>query len=242
MKVTLIDYTANAVEKLIYTKSTRLTQGYDTRLKISEMSEEEKLAELEYMANTIPSSWEFINYTFEIQGVTRAFTHQFVRTRTGSYAQQTMRMLEMEKFNYLTPKTIFEGDKANDIYMNCMTEIQKAYDNLLKLGIPAEDARGVLPTNILTNIIAQFNLRTISDMAKSRTGMRTQSEYRDVFGAMANEVLLVHPWAESFLFPKGRNCAKEIEDALTRAHSSGAINKEEYIQQLKNVDKLKKES
>lgn len=242
MKVALIDYTANAVEKLIYTKSTRLTQGFDTRTKIHQMSESKKLAELEYMANTIPSSWEFVNYTFEIQGVTRAFTHQFVRTRTGSYAQQTMRMLEMEKFKYLTPETIVEGDKANDIYMNCMIEIQRAYDNLLELGIPAEDARGVLPTNILTNIIAQFNLRTIAEMAKSRTGMRTQSEYRDVFDAMAEAVLQVHPWAEMFLFPKGRNCAKEIEGVLKRVHDSGIINKEEYIQQLKNVDKLKKES
>jgi thymidylate synthase ThyX len=50
---------------------------------------------LDYISKTIRSSWEFVDYTFQITGVTRAFTHQFVRTRTGSYAQQSQRSVDM---------------------------------------------------------------------------------------------------------------------------------------------------
>jgi len=238
--VRLIDATHNAVDKLLYTKSTRLELCEDTEQKIKDMTPEQKQAELDYMANTIPSSWEFVNYTFEIRGVTRAFTHQFVRTRTGSYAQQTMRMLEMEKFGYLVPKKIADHGGALAIYQRSMAQIQDAYDAMLEIGIPAEDARGVLPTNIHTNIIAQFNLRTMSEMAKSRVGLRTQSEYRDVFDMMVEAIFEVHPWAEAFLFPKGKDASAELEAALKGAFEAGALSQEDYIQQLKHVDLLRK--
>ena len=101
MEVRLINYTKDAVDTLLYTKSTRLELGKETENKIKAMSEEEKMAELDYMSKTVPSSWEFVDYIFEIRGVSRAFTHQFVRTRTGSYAQQTMRMLNMENFDFV---------------------------------------------------------------------------------------------------------------------------------------------
>lgn len=241
MKVTLINRTMDARDTLIYTKNTRLTQGEATRDKIFNMTEAERQEQLEYMANTIPSSWEFIDYIFEIQGVTRAFTHQFVRTRTGSYAQQTMRMLEMEKFSYMTPDPVEDNPDAAFVYHKCMAVIQQSYDDLLAMGIKAEDARGVLPTNIHTNIIAKFNLRTLSDMAKSRTGGRTQTEYRRVMDAMIEAVLKVHPWAELFLFPKGRAAADELEALLMDAHEYGALTKDGLVAGQKAIDKLKKE-
>lgn len=240
MEITLIDHTHNAMDKLLYTKATRLTQGATTRAMIAAMSPEEKAEELQYMANTIPSSWEFVDYTFEICGVTRAFTHQFVRTRHGSYAQQTMRMLPMENFEFLIPEKIVRDEDAVQDYIGCMGLIQKTYDDLLEAGILPEDARGVLPTNIKTNIIAQFNLRTLSEMARARTGLRTQSEYRDVLDKMLACVMEVHPWAEDFLFPKGKVAFANIEYALARAHAVGAITTTQFTDCLKDIDAVKK--
>src|SRR5581483_11045955 len=151
MKVTLIDYTQNAINKLLYTKATRLTLGQDTRLKIANMSDEEKAKELAYMATTVPSSWEFVTYTFEILGVTRAFTHQFVRTRTGSYAQQTMRTLHVGQFEYVTGPSI-NTPRRKKLYDECMAMINCHYEKLIADGAAVEDARGLLPTNICTNI------------------------------------------------------------------------------------------
>jgi flavin-dependent thymidylate synthase len=240
MKVNLIDYTNAAADKLIYTKATRLTLGEETRSKLAAMTEEEKSKELAYMATTIPSSWEFVTYTFEILDVSRAFTHQFVRTRTGSYAQQTMRMLNMEKFNYVVGPTIEADEKRKEVYDYCMDVIQATYDRLIDLGAEVEDARGVLPTNICTNIIAQFSLRGLADMAKARTGGRTQNEYRRVVNAMITEVIAVHPWAEQFLFPDTMKHVRDLENMIEDLASSGKITKEERVKALKTFDMVKK--
>jgi thymidylate synthase ThyX len=47
--------------------------------------------------------------------------------------------------------------------------------------------------------MAKFDLRTLHEMAKSRLCTRTQGEYQDVFRAMREEVISVHPWAAKFL-------------------------------------------
>ena len=202
MKVKLVSYTSDAVNLLLFTKNTRLMNDDDAYDKISQWDEDKKKAELDYMLNTIRSSWEFIDYTFDVREVTRGFTHQFVRTRQGSYAQQSQRTVDMQGFGYYTPDKIYKDETANIIYDDAMQTINDRYQELRNLGIPAEDARGILPTNIYTNIVAKFNLRTLSEMAKSRLSPRAQGEYQEVFKLMVKEVVAVHPWAEAFLTPK----------------------------------------
>lgn len=229
-------------EILIYTKSTRLEQGCGTRAKIAAMSTDERNTELAYMADTIPSSWEFLDYTFELRNVTRAFTHQFVRTRTGSYAQQTMRMLDKKNFTYRTPPRLLDPKLKSELerYEACMETIQASYDALIASGVAPEDARGVLPTNIHTNIIAKFNLRTLAEMAKSRVGARTQDEYREVMDLIIDRVIEVHPWAKMFLLPESGRHAKALEEAAAGLLRSGALTREAYTAMLKHVDAMRK--
>lgn len=247
IEVNLIDYTGMndpnkdaARDKLIYTKSTRLEQGKDTREMIQQMSEEEKVGELKYMANTIPSSWEFCNFSFEIKNVTRAFTHQLVRTRNASYAQQTMRMLNKKEFTYRIPPKIKESEASLEVYQDCMTRIQDAYDEMIANGVAVEDARGVLPTNIHTNIIMQVNLRTLAEMARSRTGLRTQDEYREVMEQMIERTLEVYPWAEDFLCPEAYKHIGKLESHIMAMKHEGHLSSEEFYDLNKSLDKLRK--
>lgn len=229
-------------EILIYTKATRLEQGEDTRQKIAKMSADERAQELAYMADTIPSSWEFLDYTFEIKNVTRAFTHQLVRTRTGSYAQQTMRMLDKKDFTYrVPPRLTAEGQSdSRRHYEECMADIQRVYDYLIESGVAPEDARGVLPTNIHTNIIAKFNLRTLAEMARSRTGARTQDEYREVMDLVINCVTELHPWAKMFLLPEVGRHAKALEEAISQLLRGGSITDVQRTAMLKHIDSMRK--
>lgn len=238
MKVTLISTTPEAKELLIFTKSTRLTMSPGLMDEIRSWPEEKKLEELEYMANTIPSSWEFVDYVFMIEGVSRAFTHQFVRSRQGSYAQQTMRVLNMGEYDYVYTDRVRADIQARGIVDIVNENIRLGYNKLIELGLPAEDARGVLPTNISTNIVAKFNLRAFVDLAKSRTGGRTQGEYQKVMNAMVDEVLDVHPWAEKFLFQQGRDYFAEIEAFAEREYGGDLLKKGAL---LKIVDKMRKE-
>lgn len=242
IKVDLFDFTSDAASKLIFTKSTRLNMTPNLFHEISTMGVERKKEELEYMSRTIPSSWEFVNYSFIIQNVTRGFTHQFVRTRQGSYAQQTMRILEMAEFSYRIPPRIAQaGGELLEVYIETMEHIQHGYDRMIELKAEVEDARGVLPTNIHTNIACKFNLRTMSELARSRTGTRTQDEYREVLDMMLDEILKVHPWADSFLFPKGRDICKNLEELIKKAEETfGGLGKQFLIDCKKDLDLLRK--
>lgn len=237
MKVSLISYTPDAADLLIFTKATRLTMSPGLLDEIRAWPLEKKMAELEYMANTIPSSWEFCDYVFLVEGVSRAYTHQQVRTRAASYAQQTMRVLNMCDFDYVYTERNLNDESAKAVIDQVLDTIKAGYKTLIDLGQPAEDARGILPTNISTNIVCKFNLRTFVDLAKARTGGRTQNEYQRVINGMVDEVLRVHPWAEKFLFQQGRDFFAEIEAFAKREFPNDLLKKGEL---LKIVDKMRK--
>jgi flavin-dependent thymidylate synthase len=196
MNVTLLDYTGSgqpnpahyAAAILAFTKNTRLNMTAGSLFEWIVKPWEELEAELRYMANTIPSSWEFVDYTFQIEGVTRAFTHQLVRTRTASYAQQTMRVLDVSEgpgWDFLTGPSLLANPVAKEKYELAMAEIADVYKELTRgAGVKTEDARGILPTNILTNITVKMNMRTFVEMVRKRSSSRTQGEYRDVLDAL----------------------------------------------------------
>ena len=138
MKVKLINWTSDAKNVLIFTKNTRLMDDEDAYEKIKDWTEEEKQAELDYMLNTIKSSWEFVDYIFDIRGVSRAFTHQFVRTRQGSYAQQSMRTVNMNDFDYVTNDYFVGRDYQRIIYEDAMSEIKEYYKTLIDAGVPVK--------------------------------------------------------------------------------------------------------
>jgi thymidylate synthase ThyX len=226
MQVQLIDYTGAgakdparyAAERLVFTKKTRLTMDRKTLEAVEGLPWSEIEDELRYMAKTIPSSWEFVTYTFLINDVTRGFTHQFVRTRTGSYAQQTMRVLRMCGW-----------------YDEAMGAIDSVYSQLIKSGAAIEDARGVLPTNIHTNIVAKFDLRVMADMLRKRASSRTQGEYRDVLEGMKAEIMRVHPWASLFLSRSADASAQELEKEVLALE----IPQEKKTEIVKLIDQMR---
>lgn len=208
MKVKLISYTPNALELLLGTKSARM-RGADP----ATMTEAEKMDHWRYMLDTIKSPFEFVDFIFDIEGVSKNFTHQFVRTRTGAYQQETSRALEIDiisttvqpeafQFNGFTEYGEEEGlrrEKLSQIWADAMADAQCSYDKLMEAGANLQDARAVCPSNMGTKIQAKFNLRTLSDMAKTRLCARTQGEYQDVYRAMRALVVALYPWTEPLL-------------------------------------------
>jgi flavin-dependent thymidylate synthase len=198
VKVSLISYTPDALNLLLGTKNTRLAHNDDP----STWSDEKRMEHLAYMRDTIKSSWEFCDFIFEINGVTRAFTHQLVRTRTGSYAQEAMRVIDASEHEVVIPDSLLPGgshELDRDIWDHGTNSLMSSYTELLARGVAAQDARGLLPTNITTSIKCKFNLRTLHETAKLRLCTRTQGEYQNVFREMRRLVGEVYPWALDFL-------------------------------------------
>lgn len=193
MKVELISYTPDALNLLLRTKNTRLGSSDDP----ATWTDDRRAEHLEYMRDTIRSSWEFVDYTFHISGVSRALTHQLVRTRTGSYAQESQRTVDVRDHALVRPD--LPDARARTVWDTAENAAFAGYSGLIDLGVPVQDARGLLPTAVETSIFAKFDLRTLSQMALVRLCVRTQGEYQDVFRAMREVVIAVHPWATEFI-------------------------------------------
>lgn len=206
MKVELLSHTQDALELLLYTKNTRL-QGAQTLQDIKGWPDEKKQEHFNYMLDTIQSSFEFVEYTFKISEVPRSFTHQLVRTRTGSYAQESQRTVDVRDHGCEYPEeaaSIIDG-------------IFAGYGELIDKGVSVQEAREILPTGTHTSIIAKFDLRTLHNMALVRLCTRTAGMYQNVFKEIKRLVVEQHPWAEPFIqvhcawygtcaFPRYKEC------------------------------------
>lgn len=129
---------------------------------------------------------EAVNVHFFIEGVTRSFTHQMVRQRTAVYAQESLRFAYKENLAQeislppsiaALPKhhpTRQEWDKAID-------QVEKTYKFLVNNGIPAEDARGLLPHATTTRLNYKTDLRNLVAHAGNRLCTQAQFEWRTVF-------------------------------------------------------------
>jgi thymidylate synthase ThyX len=119
-----------------------------------------------------------------------------------------MRVVDMTDFDYHTGPSI-QGDNL-ETYQAQMKEISDTYHYLIEHGAKPEDARGVLPTDILTNICMKINLRNFSDLVKKRMTPRVQDEYAQVLKLMVEETLKVWPWSLMFIMPRQSESFKEL--------------------------------
>lgn len=244
--VTMLDYTGNgfsdplwAAKKLIYTKLTRLEQGEDTWNKIYNMSISDVQEQLQYVRDSVRSSWEFVNFTFQIKDVTRGFTHQLVRTRTASFAQQSQRVVNMSNFDYGAGPVISNNENMLAEYSVCMDQIDDCYSRLVDMGAPEQDARGVLPTAVSTSIIVDLNLRTLADLTGKRDNPRAEGEYHKTFKEMVKCAVGVMPWIQDFLYPP-RSQTPAIDQILTQMRGDRSPVEQKLLNDaMKEIDRLK---
>lgn len=145
---------------------------------------------------------EFCDFTFHIEGVSRALTHQLVRHRLASYAQRSQRYCGENGFEFVTPKSIYTNKEAWNRYGAIMRELKDAYEELQDLGVPNEDARMLLPNACETVIEVKMNLRSLIHFMNERLCTRAQWEIRLLALEMKKCVLAVYPELAEFLVPK----------------------------------------
>ncbi|WP_431818748.1 FAD-dependent thymidylate synthase [Bacillus pumilus] len=171
------------------------------------------------VASKHTSTLEHLTFTFAIEGVSRALLAQLTRHRAGfSFSVQSQRYVRLGSgdrsggFEYVVPEKVASSTKtidlfgggdapftAREIFVDALRELQDAYDLLRELGIPAEDARAVLPQAAATNLVMTVNLRALLDFyAKRRKGNGAQAEIADLAEALRREVIEVEPWTAQF--------------------------------------------
>lgn len=124
---------------------------------------------------------EHASFTFSIEGVSRAMTHQLVRHRIASYTQQSQRYVAYNTLEeFVTPPNIARNAEAKKVFDDALGKIADAYRKLLNMGIPKEDARFILPNAAKTNIIVTMNARELRHFFNLRCCNRAQWEIREV--------------------------------------------------------------
>jgi len=124
---------------------------------------------------------EHASFTFSIEGVSRAMTHQLVRHRIASFTQQSQRYVTYDTLEkYVTPPSITNNAESQKIFDETLEKISETYQKLLKLGIKKEDARFILPNAAKTNIIVTMNARELRHFFNLRCCTRSQWEIREV--------------------------------------------------------------
>ena len=152
------------------------------------------------------STLEHASYTFAVDGVSRALTHQLVRHRIASFNQQSQRYVKFtDGVPVVKPGTVAANEEAGRIFDETVDAIEAAYARLLELGIPAEDARYLLPNAAESKIVITMNVRELLHFFSLRCCNRAQWEIRE----MAHRMLeLARPTAPYIFMDAGAGCVR----------------------------------
>jgi flavin-dependent thymidylate synthase len=146
----------------------------------------------------ISAPMEWVSLSFYIEGVTRSFTHQLVRQRTATFVQESLRFAVKENaaMEIAEPPSLI--GKADDhpwrLTWNAATSYAaQAYNRLVDNGMPAEDARGILPHSITTRVHYHTDLRNFYDLAGMRLCSQAQYEWKLVWNEFIKAIRAYGP-------------------------------------------------
>lgn len=197
LNVKLLETTQNAIA-VIYS-ACRQCYSHKFAGDIFEEGGKEKNKQVEFIKKIVESGHEspleHAKFTFAIEGVSRALTHQLVRHRIASFSQQSQRYVKNTELDYIIPPSIETDKILKKEFIKITSEIQASYNKILKrfskkgkVGEAAnEDARFVLPQAVETKIVVTMNCRELLHFFKQRCCGRAQWEIR----GLAEEMLKI---------------------------------------------------
>lgn len=152
------------------------------------------------------STLEHASYTFAIDGISRACSHQLVRHRLASFNQQSQRYVRFaDGVDVIEPPSIAALGEAHEVFDGAMSACAEAYAKLTEMGVPAEDARFVLPNAAETKIVVTMNVRELLHFFEMRCCNRAQWEIRELAQRMLE---LVRPTAPFVFMDAGASCVR----------------------------------
>ena len=119
-----------------------------------------------------------------------------------SFAQRSQRYCVEDGFEYVTPASVKKDPQTAALYRETVETIQSAYLRLVEAGVPAEDARMLLPNACCSEICVKMNLRELIHFSNERLCACAQWEIRALAREMVKAVLEVAPELKAFLVPK----------------------------------------
>lgn len=194
IEVKIIDYPDEKRFKTLLSKMVKATVGG----KITGETNEE--IGMELFRGGLQTGLEAAVVSFEISGVSRAFTHQLVRTRKATFHQQSTRYTDMgDVFNVRMPQSIADNKFSYNLFRKFVAASRDTYKQLCDMDIPFQDARFAVPVGIETYIIAEYPLKVFIDTYAYRACPLFQWEITHVFKLMKAELIKKLPFLEPYI-------------------------------------------
>jgi len=209
IEVKLLDHSHDPIRSLYVAFRTAYSAvkpaEIDARIEEERITRQQMLDFIEKRLETGHSSpLEQVWFEYAISGVTRAFSHQFVRHRIGiSFEQQSQRYVAFKEgeFPYTLPESVRAAGLA-DRMESAFVDLGRLYQEMLDAGVPAEDARFLIPNAAQTNFKITVNFQSLLHICDLRLCTRAQWEFRKVASLMRAEVNRVAPELARYLQPK----------------------------------------
>jgi thymidylate synthase (FAD) len=119
----------------------------------------------------------------------RGVSHEIVRHRIASYAQESTRYVNYSKDKFGNELTFIlpcfwdeEGvdDDRYDLWKQTCLLAEKNYLKLIKIGATPQEARSVLPNSLKTEIMVTMNLRELRHFLKLRTAKAAHPQMKEI--------------------------------------------------------------
>ena len=127
------------------------------------------------------------HYSFSIKFICdRGVSHEIVRHRMASFAQESTRYCNYSKdkfgneLTFIKPCFFEKWEQKYNIWEISMERAEKTYFNLLSVGCTPEQARSVLPNSIKTEVVMTANLREWRHFLKLRTAQAAHPQMREL--------------------------------------------------------------
>ena len=191
MKVKLIAYTKEAMDLMA-------RMGRSTKLGYLPEEWDDKWGTREFFIRALMKAGhlgilEHIVFTFHVSGISRNLTHQLVRHRLASYLQQSNRSVQPGRDDFVLPPTIGKTVHETQHYKEWMQFQWDNYQSMIKMGIPVEDARYLLPSGYFTHISITMNARVLRHLFKLRCDKAAQWEIRQMADEMLEQCRKIYP-------------------------------------------------
>ncbi len=152
---------------------------------------------------------ENASFTVLVEGISRCCSHQLVRSRLTSYSQKSQRYVKANNPDVVIPEPVSRITRAQDHFDNAIKTAYLEYNALLAMGIPAEDARYVLPNATCTSITITMNARSWIGFFQQRCCLKAQTEIRVMAHEIYRQLYMIAP--ALFNSSKIPNCGSKGE-------------------------------
>lgn len=225
LSVSIISHTENPLETIYRAARQCYSAGSVADM---ELVSHDKMAELvkKCISSGHTSVLEHVSFTFAVSGVSRVLSHQLVRHRLASYSQSSQRFVKVADLEYVCPPSLRGETSADRAYfLDSLERAVHAYQAMVADGVPAEDARFVLPNATATNIVMSMNCRALLHFFEERCCNKAQWEIHRMAMEMMSCMVDELPEVFNFAGPKCRRlgyCPEEKGCGLQKKKGESA--------------------